>query len=58
MKLILQTFIEETIKKQTTETKLTALYSNWKKVNNSIAELFEQQQKKIKTNGGQNVKQW
>jgi len=50
--------IEDEIKKQTTETKLTALYSNWKKVNNSIAELFEQQQKKIKTNGGQNVKQW
>ena len=53
--------IEDEIKKQTTETKLTALYSNWKKNNNSddkIEKLFEQQQKSIKTNGGQNAKQW
>jgi hypothetical protein len=53
--------IEDEIKRQTTETKLTALYSNWKKNNNSddkIEKLFEQQQKSIKTNGGQNAKQW
>ena len=53
--------IEDEIKKQTTETKLTALYSNWKKNNNSddkIEKLFEQQQQNIKTNGGQNAKQW
>ncbi len=53
--------IEDEIKKQTTETKLTALYSNWKKNNNSddkIEKLFEQQQQSIKTNGGQNAKQW
>ncbi len=53
--------IEDEIKKQTTETKLTALYSNWKKNNNSddkIEKLFEQQQKSIKTNGGTNVNKW
>ena len=53
--------IEDEIKKQTTETKLTALYSNWKKNNNSddkIEKLFEQQQQSIKTNGGTNAKQW
>ena len=53
--------IEDEIKKQTTETKFTALYSNWKKNNNSddkIEKLFEQQQQSIKTNGGQNAKQW
>jgi hypothetical protein len=50
--------IKDEIKKQTTETKLTALYSNWKKNNNSdqeIEKLFEQQQQSNKTNGGQNV---
>ena len=49
--------IENEIKKQTTETKLTALYSDWKKNNNSdqkIEKLFEQQQQLIKKNGGQN----
>jgi len=53
--------IEDEIKKQTTETKLTALYSNWKKNNNSddkIEKLFEQQQQSIKTQGGTNAKQW
>ena len=46
--------IENEIKKQTTETKLTALYSDWKKNNNSdqkIEKLFEQQQQLIKKNG-------
>jgi len=55
--------IKDEIKKQTTETKLTALYSNWKKNGNSDKEtekLFEQQQQLIKKNGGQNNvnKQW
>ena len=50
--------IEEQIKKQTTETKLTKLFSDWKKKNDSIEELFEQQQKSIQKNGGQNAKQW
>jgi hypothetical protein len=50
--------IMDEIKKQTTETKLTALYSNWKKRNDSIEKQFESQQKTIKSNGGQNVKQW
>ena len=55
--------IVDEIKKQTTETKLTALYSNWKNNNNSdnkIEKLFEQQQQLIKKNGGQNNvnKQW
>ena len=50
--------IKDEIKKQTTETKLTALYSNWKKENDSIEKSFELQQTNIKKNGGQNVKQW
>jgi len=55
--------IKDQIQKQTTETKLTALYSNWKKNGNSDQEtekLFEQQQQLIKKNGGQNNvnKQW
>ena len=53
-----QVSINEQIKKQTTETKLTALYSNWKKENDSIEKIFESQQKNIQTNGGQNAKQW
>jgi len=32
--------IRDEIKKQTTETKLTALYSNWKKENDSIEKIF------------------
>ena len=50
--------IKDTIKKQTTETKLTALYSDWKKQNDSIEKDFESQQQSIKKNGGQNVRQW
>ena len=54
--------IKDEIKKQTTETKLTALYSNWKKNGNSDQEtekLFEKQQQLIKKNGGQNnVNKW
>ena len=54
--------IKDEIKKQTTETKLTALYSNWKKNNNEdeeIEKLFDQQQQLIKKNGGQqNVNKW
>ena len=53
--------IKDKIKMQTTETKLTKLYSDWKKNNDSeeIEKLFEKQQETIKTNGGTNVrKQW
>jgi|TARA_B110000977_G_scaffold1946_1_gene2717 hypothetical protein len=46
--------IKDSIKKQTTETKLTALYSDWKKENDLIEKSFESQQQTIKTNGGQN----
>ena len=53
-----QISIKDTIKKQTTETKLTALYSDWKKQNDSIEKDFESQQQSIKQNGGQNVRQW
>ena len=53
-----QVSISDQIKKQTTETKLTALYTNWKKENDSIEKIFESQQKSIQTNGGQNAKQW
>jgi len=37
---------------------LTALYSDWKKQNDSIEKDFESQQQSIKKNGGQNVRQW
>ena len=53
--------IKDEIKKQTTETKLTALYSNWKKNNNEdeeIEKLFDQQQQLIIKNGGTNVNKW
>ena len=52
--------IQGKIKKQTTETKLTKLFSDWKKENDSIEELFKQQEKQIQTQGGQNNvnKQW
>jgi len=54
--------IEDEIKRQTTETKLTALFTNWKKDGNSdqeIEKLFQQQQQLIKKNGGQNnVNKW
>ena len=53
-----QVSIKDTIKKQTTETKLTALYSDWEKQNDSIKKDFESQQKTIKTNGGTNVREW
>jgi hypothetical protein len=53
--------IEDEIKKQTTETKLTALFTNWKKNGNSdqeIEKLFEIQQKQIQKQGGTNVNKW
>jgi len=54
--------IKDEIKKQTTKTKLTALFTNWKRNGNSdqeIEKLFEQQQQLIKKNGGQNnVNKW
>ena len=53
--------IKDEIKRQTTETKLTALFTNWKKNGNSdqeIEKLFEQQQKQIKIQGGTNVNKW
>ena len=53
--------IEDESKKQTTETKLTALFTNWKKNGNSdqeIEKLFEIQQKQIQKQGGTNVNKW
>ncbi len=54
--------IEDEIKKQTTKTKLTALFTNWKRNGNSdqeIEKLFEQQQQLIEKVGGQNnVNKW
>ena len=50
--------IKEQIKKQTTETKLTKLFTDWKNENDLIEKLFEQQEKSIKTTGGTNAKQW
>lgn len=48
--------IEEQIKKQTTNTKLNALFSSWKKNNERIEKLFNEKSKSINENGGQNVK--
>src|SRR6056300_1970231 len=54
--------IEDEIKKQTTKTKLTALFTNWNRNGNSdqeIEKLFEQQQQLIEKVGGQNnVNKW
>jgi len=46
--------IKDKIKQQTTETKLTKLYSDWKNENESVQKEFDSQQQTIKTNGGQN----
>ena len=48
--------IKEQITKQTNQTKLTKLFSDWKKDNDSIEELFNQQEQTILKKGGQNVK--
>jgi flavodoxin len=48
--------IKEKIKKTTNQTKLTKLFSDWKKDNDSIEELFNQQEQTIHKEGGQNVK--
>ena len=53
-----QNSIKEQIKQQTTQTKLTSLFTKWDEENDSIKELFKQQETIIKKNGGQNVKQW
>ena len=50
--------IKDRIDSQTTETKLNKLYSDWKNNQEEIEKLFQNKQKTIKTNGGQNVKQW
>lgn len=48
--------IEKQIEKQTTSTKLNALFSSWKKNNERIEEVFNKKQETINKNGGQNVK--
>ena len=48
--------IKEQITKQTNQTKLTKLFSDWKKDNDSIEELFNKQEQTILKKGGQNVK--
>ena len=53
-----QNSIKQQIKQQTTQTKLTSLFTKWDEENDSIKELFKQQETIIKKNGGQNVKQW
>lgn len=50
--------IKEQIKKQTNQTKLTKLFTDWKNENDLIEKLFDQQEKSIKTTGGTNAKQW
>ena len=57
-KKVNQNSIKEQIKQQTTQTKLTSLFTKWDEENDSIKELFKQQETIIKKNGGQNVKQW
>ena len=56
--IVNQNSIKEQIKKQTTQTKLTSLFTKWDEENDSIKELFKEQETTIKKNGGQNVKQW
>lgn len=53
-----QVSIKDKINQQTTETKLNKLYSDWEKENDTIKESFKSKQKSIKTNGGQNAKNW
>ena len=53
-----QDSIKNEIEKMTTETKLNKLYSDWKKKMEQTEKMFENKQQQIKTNGGQNVKQW
>tara|TARA_R100000406_G_scaffold42235_1_gene28203 strand:+ start:128 stop:751 length:624 start_codon:yes stop_codon:yes gene_type:complete len=57
-KKVNQNSIKEQIKQQTTQTKLTSLFTKWDEENDSIKELFKQQETTIKKNGGQNVKDW
>jgi hypothetical protein len=53
-----QDSIENKIEKMTTETKLNKLYSDWKNKMEQTEKKFQNKQQQIKTNGGQNVKQW
>ena len=53
-----QVSIKDKINKQTTETKLNALYSDWEQENDTVKKSFEEKQKNIKTNGGTNAKSW
>lgn len=53
-----QISIKDKINKQTTETKLNALYSDWEQENDTVKKSFEEKQKNIKTNGGTNAKSW
>jgi hypothetical protein len=48
--------IKDKINQQTTETKLNKLYSDWEQENDQIKKSFENKQKNIKEDGGQNVK--
>jgi len=48
--------ILDKINKQTTETKLNKLYSDWKTENDTIEKSFNDRQKTIQTNGGQHGK--
>ena len=48
--------ILDKINKQTTETKLNKLYSDWKTENDKIEKSFNDRQKTIQTNGGQHGK--
>ena len=47
--------IKEQIKKQTTETKLTKLFTDWKNENDLIEKLLNNKGKNIKTTGGTNA---
>ena len=48
--------ILDKINKQTTETKLNKLYSDWKTENDTIEKSFNDRQKTMQTNGGQHGK--
>jgi len=52
-----QNSIKEKINNTTNMTKLTEIFSNWTKENDSISELFKKKENDITKNGGTNVKQ-
>ena len=56
---LLHSKMQSKIKKTTTKTKLNTLFSDWKKENEIIEKLFNEQETSIeKTGGKNNVNKW